>query len=537
LLLVLAACGGDQAEWVFSGGTVHLDVERTTDAFAVTGGVIVATGQEALDRVGKQTEAVDLAGSHVLAGMQDAHVHLLAGSFAFDRLLLLGTPSMSAMADAVADYAAENPSEPWIVGYGWLGELIDDPSGAEIDAVLPDRPVLLISSSGHAAIVNQKALELAGITAATPDPAGGTIARDPETGEPTGYLLEAAISLVSEVVIAEYDDATLSSGLVGRIDAFVSGGLTGVSEILAVPGIDLGRPQIYADLEASGELDMRVTYYMPIFAPEDVDVAESVRGMYDGDLVRFGGGKIWVDGSMGTVEAWITEPYNEQDEQGNWVPTDSYGSHYFEPEVLAGIVSDADQRGIPLKFHANGDAAVDAALDALEAASSANGGLSQQNVIEHAVLLSDVDRSRIVALGLVASVQPTHYLASSLGDTAAALGDARFANAYDFRAFEDAGIPVALGTDWPVWPNPEPLLTSWSAATTNPDNGLTVQEALRGYTEGSAQAIGRGDELGRLDVGYLADFVVLGGDPLGGTTDDLVDLPIEQVWVAGRQVR
>lgn len=522
--VLLIGCGPrDAADDLFTNVNLRVDGETTADAFAVRDGVVVGLDEEATDRAGRDTEQHDLGGATVVPGFQDAHVHLLAGAFAMERLLLLGTPSMNAMAESVERYAAEAPEEPWIVGYGWLSEQIEDPDKAPIDAVAPDRPVLLVSNSGHDAIVNSAGLAAAGIGMDTPDPQGGVIVRDPETGEPTGLLKETAVSLVSDAVLSAYDDAALSAALPGRLDEFSVSGITGVHEVLAVPGIDIGRPWIYADLEAAGELPLRVTWYGAVFSVEDLGAWQEAAAEYEGELVRFGGGKVWVDGSMGSAEAWVEEPF----------ASGGVGSHYFEPDQLNAIVAEAEARGIPLKMHVNGDAAIDAALDALEAAAP----LTRQHVLEHVVLPDADDYARMQVLGVVASVQPTHYVGARFGETAEELGE-RFDHAYPFRALVDGGIPIAMGTDWPVWPSQQPLLVSWSAVTGQADgNALTVAEALGGYSQGSATALGRQDELGRLDVGFLADFVVLGEDPFAVPVDGLPDVTVDQVWVNGRQVR
>lgn len=517
----------DPADLVLDGGTVHIDVDTTTDALAIRDGVVVAIGDAARELIDDNTTVNDLAGAHVYPGFQDNHVHLLAGSFAFDRLLLLGTPSMAALASKVSNYAPTAPDEPWIVGYGWLGESIPEPDGRPITAILPDRPALLVSNSGHEAIVNQKALDLAGITRDTPDPVGGQIARD-EDGNPTGYLVETAVELVSDLVLQAYDDERLGGGLAQRFDEFSSSGITGVSEILASPGFAIGRPWIYADRETAGTLPLRVTYYMPIFKPSDVAVIAAARSDYDGELVRFGGGKVWVDGSMGSAEAWVEEPYLNSD--------GDVGSHYFSAEDLTAIIAATEEEKMPLKLHVNGDAAIDAALTAMETVAAANGGLDQRYIFEHAVLPDDADYARMQTLGVIASVQPTHYIAASFGDTADALGE-RFDHAYDFAGFKTAGIPMANGTDWPVWPSQQPLLVSWNASVADPPHNLSLRDALEAYTVGTARAIGREDELGRLAEGYLADFVVLGADPQAVDSADVSSIEIRQVWVAGRQVK
>lgn len=526
ILLFLACNAPEPADVVFTGGTIVLSADAQTDALAIAGGVVVATGADALAAIGEGTREVDLAGQTLIPGMMDSHTHLLAGSFALERLLLLGVGSMDSIVERVANYAPTVPDEPWIIGYGWLPEQVTDPDGRLLDAAESSRPVMLIDNSGHTCIVNSEALRRAGITAETPDPPGGEIVHDPETGAPTGWLREAALSLVSEVALADYDDARLASGLLDAIDTFVDSGLTGVGEIMALPGFNLARPWIYRDLEAAGELRMRVVFYAPVFTVDDVDAAAEMAGEYDGALVRFGGGKVWVDGSMGSAEAWVSEPM-----EGT---TDDFGLHYFDAAALTEILTRAEALGVPMKLHANGDAAVRAAIDAFESVAAANGGLAQQHSLEHVVLVAMGDAERLANLGVVASVQPSHVAAAALGDTAESWGEERFDRAYDHQGLLDAGIPLAMGTDWPVWPAPSPILSIQTAAT-RAEGALDISDSLRAYTEGSARSLGL-TELGTLDVGKAADLVLLDANPLEIAPSELVDLRVRSVWVAGEKL-
>ena len=523
ILIALSGCKkAEPAEFVFTGGTIHLDTSSTTTALAVSGGLIVALGEEALALDGDGTRAIELGGAHLVHGFTDAHVHLLPGSFVLDRLLIMGASSMDSVLSSVARYAEDTPEEPWIVGYGWQSSLFDEePIGVAMDDLGLERPVLLVDNSGHSALVNSIALAAAGIDASTPDPPGGEIMRD-EDGEPTGWLKEEALSLVSEAALADYSDEAIGGGVASTLDEFSQSGLTGIADIMASPGFDAARPWIYADMEAAGELKLRIHYYTPVTSVADVARAAEYRGEYDGDLVRFAGGKLWVDGSMGTVEAWTTEPHLDDPED--------YGSRYFDVETLTEIVFEAERLEISLKVHANGDAAVGAMLDALDAVDAAQ-SLRQQYTLEHAVLLSEGDRARMAALGVAVSVQPTHALVGGAGDAPDLWGDERYAQAYDFTAFGEAGIPIAMGTDWPVWPSADPLVGVW--AGTQADHPLTTAEGVAAYTVGVAQSVDDPRIDGILAVGSLADFVVFDQDPLAIDPNELTGVQVVDVYLAG----
>ncbi len=528
LALHLLACAAP-ADLVVQGGTVYLTADTTSTAVAVRDGAVIATGADAEKLAKKATEVVDLAGEVAVPGFHDAHTHLLAGSFVLDKVVMVGVGDMGTITNSVASYLAGDPQVPWVVGFGWVLALTEGPDGRLLDAVAPDVPVALFDSSGHALLVNSAGMRAAGIEASTPDPDGGEIVRDPKTGEPTGLFLEEAIHLVSPTLLAAFDDAAVGANLEQQIAEFTDWGVTTVSEILAVPGVDLGRPQIYADLEAAGALDLRVNWYLAALSLDDLARVDEVRAAYEGELVRFSGVKIWVDGSMGTGEGWSLEP-----QVGT---TDNYGSHYFDPDELVAFVRAAEEGGYPMKMHANGDAAVQAALDALEAVEAERGGLSQPHTLEHAVLVDPPDLMRIGALGLTVSVQPTHALVADFGEHAESWGDGRFDRTYDFAGLVAAGVPVALGTDFPVWPSADGIATMWAATSGVGERAIPAVDALRAYTEGGAAAVGRVGELGCLDVGCAADLVLLDADPLSVDPADLPDVAVTGVFIAGRRVK
>lgn len=507
-------------------GTIYLSASEQTSAIAIASGVVVSVGEEAM--AADAAEVISLGGAVAVPGFHDAHTHLLPGSFVLARLVTMGASSLDSLIRQVAEYAADTPDEPWIVGFGWVYSLMDSLEGLRLDEAISDRPVILVDSAGHSALVNSRAMALAGITADTPDPEGGEIVRDPKTGEPTGLLLEDALSLVSDVAMSEYSDADFIEGLRTPLEQMTTAGLTSISDIMASPGFDVSFPWIFQQLDEAGELPLRIHYHAPIFDLDMLDNAIALGTAYNTERVRMAGLKVWVDGSTSSAEGWVSEPLHGT--------TDDYGSVYFTTDELIEVVYAAEDAGLRLRLHVIGDAAVTASLDALEAVAAANGGLQQQHTLEHVVLAQPSDLVRMAELGVVASVQPTHSIVAGLGSIPEAWGDERFEAAYDLRAFADAGVPLAMGTDWPVWPTLDAVVSLWAAQNLG-DRSLTVAEALDAYTAGSGRAAGLAGELGCLSPGCLADITVLSEDPLSVSGDALSEIDVEQVFVGGERVR
>ena len=524
---LLLGCGSQtpQAVDVRMEGLIYQSATTPTHAIAIHNGVVVATGDAAMAL--SATEIVQLGNQVAVPGFHDAHTHLMPGSFVQERLVMLGTSSMDAVLNNVERYAEETPDEPWIVGFGWVYSLMDDLDARRLNEVVSDRPVLVVDSAGHNALVNQRALELAGITADTPDPDGGTIVRDPKTGAPTGLLQEGALTLVSTVALDAYGDADFIAGMRAPLEQMTDAGVTSISDIMASPGFDLAFPWIYQQLDEAGELPLRVHYHVPVFSPDMLEAAAAFGQAHDTERVRMAGVKLWVDGSAGSAEGWVSEPIEG---------TDHHGSAYFTPEELVEVATTAEALGVRMRLHVTGDAAVTASLDALEAVAAANGGLTQQHTLEHVVLIQPEDRVRMAELGIVASIQPTHALVAGLGSIPDAWGEERYAAAYDFRALADAGVPLAMGTDWPVWPTIDPTVGLW-AATGLDAHALTTEEALDAYTSGAGRAAGLSGVLGCLFEGCHADITVLAADPMTTDPDALSEVDVEAVYVGGARVR
>ena len=462
-------------------------------------------------------QVLDWKGKHILAGLHDGHTHLLAGSFVFDKLLLVGVSSMSGISANVQNYVNTQPDVPWVIGYGWILSGMNDPSGTALDSVSEDYPVALFDSSGHNLLVNSKAMELAGITRDTIAPDDGIIHVD-ENGEPTGFLQEGAIGLVSHLVTSAFSNQEIGANLEDQIREFNQGGVTSISEILAVPGVNLSLPEIYHQIESPS---LRVSYYIPIFELNELD---NLSQYYNDETewTRFAGTKLWVDGSSSSGESWSLLPSD--------IDEDHYGSHYFEFDDLVEAIEHAELHHYDVKLHVNGDAAVHTALNAMEQVQANMGELNQQYNFEHVVLINPEDYDRMYNLGVIASIQPSHALVGIYGDQADHWQDGRIERAWDFPSLETNDIPIAIGTDWPVWPTADGI-TNWRTSTSGlQSRNLKHSTIMEGYS--NIGRIGSGWNPLTFSDGDFADFIVVSSDP----SESIDDVEILETWVGGRRV-
>ena len=521
MILLLLSCTVNQeverADFFLYNGHFRINADQIVEQIAIKDTRIIALGEEAAAIESDRSE--DLQGAVILPGFHDSHTHLLAGSFVMERLLLVGISNMSTIESKLQRYADENPQEPWIIGFGWIYAQLNEPQGILLDAIVSDRPVALFDSSGHTLMVNRKTLELAGIDSNTPDPDGGSIGRDPITGEPNGILKEKAIELISPIMLAAYDDEDFEAPLERRLNDFQEAGLSSISEILAVPGISLARPQIYAKLATEGRLPIRVHYYMPAFSIDDLDSIAGISEQYDSSMLRFAGLKLWIDGSTSSGESWSLDASTEN--------PDHYGSHYWEEEDLYPFIAAAEENGFALKLHVNGDAAVQTVLNALE---NYNGILTQTYLLEHAVLLDPLDYARAHDLGVCISIQPGIATLGPFSGQADVWSVETMEHAWDFAALEEAQIPVSLSTDWPVWPTPDIMVNAWTAAVGLGDKSLHEVTALQAYTQNANTCMGLKE--GCLDIGCRADLTLLEEDPYLLPSTEWSNIGIEKVRTA-----
>lgn len=527
----------DSSETVFYNCRVYTmnEDQPTAEAVTIQGDSIlfVGTSEEALAAAGPGAVKFDLNGLTVIPGLVDAHAHFIGYSASRAALDLNGTVSIGQIRDRLAARAAETHRGRWITGRGWDQndwEKKDFPRRSDIDPVSPENPVLLTRVCGHAAIANSMALEAAGIGRGTPDPDGGKIERD-ASGEPTGILLDEAISLVRDVVPAHTREMKKSL-MVSAAHACLAAGLTGTHEM----GIGSETVGIYRELYEAGELPFRITAYYD----GDADDLDSVLTAGPGEdfadgMFSIAGVKFFGDGSLGARSAAMLEDYSDDPGNRGIVVTD--------PEVLYKKVLACHRAGFQVATHAIGDRANRAVLDIYEKVLEEEPGSGLRHRIEHAQILSPEDIGRFASLGVIPSMQFTHCTSDMpwAGDR---VGDSRLEGAYAWRSLMNAGSRIPGGSDYPV-ESIDPLLGIYAAVTRQdlsgspaggwmPDQRLAIEEAVRAFTIDAAWAAGQEKERGSIEKGKLADLTILGADIMEIEPGEIPGTEIIATILAGR---
>lgn len=520
-------CHGDTppADLVLTGGSVYtMDAARSwAGAMAVRAGRIVFVGTDAGARawIGPKTRVLNLAGRMVLPSFQDAHVHPVSGGIELGQCNLHDIDAAEEILAKVRTCATGSTSHAWIVGGGWT--LTAFPKGAPtkeaLDAIVADRPVILDAADGHSAWVNSKALQLAGISASTPDPVGGRIERDPVTKAATGTLRESAVELVSRLV-APPSPAERLAGLRKALAYFNELGITAVQEANAGEGAAGAGArttlEAYREAERRGELTVRVVASLlaePSRGPEQVDDLVKLRSEFTSARVKPIAAKIFADGVIEPRTAAMLEPY--ADSPG------SRGEPNFSAERLNPLVERLVEAGFNVHVHAIGDRAVRMTLDAMEAARPKQGDRPLRPQIAHLEVIDPADVPRFRSLGVIANFQPLWAFADDYITelTIPGIGPVRSRFLYPIGSVARSGAVVAFGSDWSV-SSPNPLegievamtrqaLTEPKRPPLLPEEAIDLPTALAAYTIGSAYALGQEAETGSLEVGKAADLVVL----------------------------
>ncbi|MFJ9950358.1 amidohydrolase [Kitasatospora sp. NPDC091207] len=539
-----------KADLVFTNGPVHTgDPARTrATSLAVTGERITAVGHdEVRELIGPGTEVVDLGGRLLIPGFQDAHIHAVFGGAELAECDLTGTVGADEYLRRVAAFAAAHPDREWITGGGWSMESFEGglPTRQLLDSVVPDRPVYLVNRDHHGAWANTRALELAGVTRDTPDPADGRIERDPD-GTPSGTLQEGATGLVARLV-PPTDAAGRLAGLHRAQELLHSLGITGWQDALL--GVFNGQPDpsdAYAAAAAAGTLTARVTgalWWDRARGAEQIAELVARREKLTGGRFRAGSVKIMQDGIAENFTAALTTPYLD----GCGCATANSGLSFVDPAALCGYVTALDALDFQVHFHALGDRAVREALDAIEVAQGANGRRGNRHHLAHLQVVHPSDLPRFAQLGAIANIQPLWAAHEPQMDelTIPFLGPERAAWQYPFGGLLRAGATLAAGSDWPV-SSPDPIAGLHVAvnrmepeATDGrvflPEQRLDLATALAAYTAGTAHVNGH-DDAGSLRVGNLADLVVLDRDFFAAPAEEIAETRVERTYVGGALV-
>ncbi|MBW8784304.1 MAG: amidohydrolase [Novosphingobium sp.] len=502
-------------------------------------GIVVGTDgriAEVLERTDKRPARVDYRvdgkGRVVIPGLIDSHLHLLAIGFAKLTLDLSETRSLQEAQAKIRAYAAEHPDRAWVIGSGWnpdawgLGRF---PTAAEIDALVPDRPVWLTSADGHAGWANSKALALAGVTAATADPAGGRIERTAGTTRPAGVLIDTAAALVDRVVPPPRpEDRDVAFALAQ--DALLRHGITTATDM----GTTIEDWQTFRRAGDIGRLSMRIMAYA-----RGVDAMALIGGpgptpwLYD-DRLRMNGVALAADGALAWRGALLKAPYADDPR--------TRGDALLSDTQLKNLMSRAAIDNFQVAVDASGDAATAEVLDAVDTLTQTYKG-DRRWRIERAQAVDPADVRRFGSHGIVVSLQP---LDLTTGRTAAEarLGPQRLAGAYPWRSIAATGATLAFGSDAPDHA-PDPFAGMAAASTRQgdddqpfggwqPQEKVTREAALAAYTAGAAYAGFAEGRFGRIERGQRADFLVLDHDPLLATPAELRGTRVLQTWINGR---
>jgi predicted amidohydrolase YtcJ len=507
-------------------------------ALAVRAGRIVFVGSaaEAMVLRGPGTRVLDLPGRTVLPGLVDAHVHLTGLGQSLRTVDLMGVRSYEEVVARVAARAHEMRPGEWIRGRGWNQTLWPDtrfPTHELLSRAVPDNPVTLGRQDGHATLANAKAMELAGITAQTPDPDGGRIIRNAD-GSPSGVFVDNAQGLIGRVVPSPSREEQRAEILRGIAEANKYG-LTGIHDA----GVPQGTIDLYEELARAGQYNLR--NYVMVASWDSTALAGAFRrgpqrALYDGHLwIR--AIKIVSDGALGSRGAAMIEDYS--DEPGN------RGLVRVPPERIQQIAEEGLRRGFQVNTHAIGDRANRMVLDAYEAALHDVPTADHRFRIEHAQVLHRQDIPRFAQLGVIPSMQTSHQT-SDAAMAMARLGWTRVQGAYAWRSLLNTGVVIPNGTDTPVEPV-NPLIgfhaaitrqdaNNWPAGGWFPDERMTRQEALQSMTIWPAYASFMEDVSGSLTIGKYADFVVLDQDIMTVAPERILDTNVLMTVLGGNVV-
>lgn len=552
------------ADLVLTNGIISTMDENHPRAsmIAIRGETIVAVAYNISDAVkseqagevqaliGPNTRVIDLGGKFAMPGFNDAHIHLFGAAYAKLQIDFTGVKSITEFQDRIRARLQDYKPDEWILGRGWDHTLWPEkkfPTHQDLDAVSTDHPMVFGRLDGHVAIANSRALKIAGITRATPDPPGGHIERDASSGEPTGMLEESAMSLVYGR-IPRYSMEQRRRAFQLVMDEAVQYGVTSVQDNSVMDADDAANYGwqnflVLDQLKREGKLKFHVTEWLPFLAP--VSRLEEMRRFggsstpeNPGDpWLKTGQAKLIMDGSLGSRTAAMLAPYSDD-------PSTS-GILEIEPDRLKQMAIERDRAGFQLGFHAIGDRANRVALDTFAAVLEANGPRDRRDRVEHAQVVEAGDFARFGKLNVIASMQPAHLLDDERWATER-LGPERSRGAYAWHTMERNGVRLAFGTDYPVVAI-NPLRGIYACVTRQltdgmpkrgwqPQERLRAKDCFRAYTVGSAFAQFEEQRKGTIAPGMLADIVVYPKDLNETRPSEILTIPVVMTIVGGKIV-
>ncbi|MDY6819133.1 MAG: amidohydrolase [Halobacteriales archaeon] len=532
------------ADTVLYGGRIlTVDEDFTVaDAVAIRDGRIQLVGSDeaALACAGADTATYDLEGRTVIPGLIDSHVHLKQVGVNRERITLFEARTIDDVLEAISTAAGDTPAGEWLmVASGWHESQLAEarlPTATELDRTAPDNPVF-VPRGGHVAVLNSAGLRRAGIDADTPDPEGGTIVRDPETGEPTGVVLEEARSQLVDPVLPDRDYADRLAAIERGMTELNSRGVTAALE----PGLYRDDLRAYQQIATEGRATVRTDALVRIHTLEDVEeLAAHYHPGFGNAFLKIGGVKYMLDG--GVEGAYLEDAYETVE---GVQEQDDYHGHLILPpggeEELREMFALAADRGHQVQTHVVGDAAIEKLLDAYEAAAAEHSIEELRWAAMHVFLptAEQIDRMRDLGLVVTAQNHPT-YLGLNMRKW---WGDDRASRAIPVKTLLEAGLTVGGGTDAPVVPW-FPFDSLWwlttrdtvTAGTLGPEEAIDRETALRLWTEHSAYTMGWEDELGTIEAGKRADMAVLSDAYLDCSADAIREIDVTMTMVGGEPV-
>jgi hypothetical protein len=542
------------ADLVLSGGKIYtgLTAQPWASAVAIRGEFIVAIASAGADSdaqikswLGPMTRVIDLHGQFAMPGFNDAHAHLAAGAYVKLEVDLRGAKSVEEFQQRIRVRLKEFGPSEWIIAPGWdhtLWPVKKFPSRQDLDAISTEHPIFCQRVDGHVAVVNSRALKIAGITRETPDPPGGHIERDAATGEPTGMLEEdAAMNLVYDRV-PPFSEAQRLRAFALVMDEASENGVTSMQDnsiMSANDGDNYGWQNflVLQKLKSDAKQKVRISEWLQFTLP--VARLEEMRGAggTTDPWLKTGALKALVDGSLGSRTAALLAPYSDD--------LSTSGILRLDPAALVQMAVERDRAGFQIALHAIGDRGNKIALDAFAVAANANGPRDRRDRVEHAQVVAPADFARFASLGVVASMQPSHVLTDERW-AADRLGPERVKGAYAWHTMERDGVHLAFGTDYPVEPI-NPLRGIYACVTRElpeggpqggwqPQEKLPMDDCLRAYTAGSAFAEFEEKRKGTIAPGMLGDIVVFPVDITRIAPRELLSTHVVMTVAGGRVV-